>query len=155
MVKPRRAIGKSRSQQVRRVYGGVRRKRWNGISPGERIGEQPVQQNQRRSGPGAQIAHAGAIDLHPTHFHAIAQDWRRARGNLRGFIHYSLQNFMALRDNSFFSTGVYLEERLCRFTLGSFGSPFFVVLDFWKTFDSAIIDLYETPSAPMCSVPRR
>ncbi len=37
----------------------------------------------------------------------------------------SSQKLSRRRDNSFLPAGVYLRERLCRFTLGSFGSPIF------------------------------
>src|ERR1035437_8418448 len=47
---------------------------------------------------------------------------QRAKISLISFI----QKLSPLRDNSFLLAGVYLRERLCRFTLGSFGSPFFV-----------------------------
>src|ERR1700722_4131095 len=36
------------------------------------------------------------------------------------------QKLSRRKDNSFLPAGVYLRERLCRFTLGSFGSPFFL-----------------------------
>ena len=70
---PARTIRESRAQQVRRVHGRIRRQSRHRESPGKRISQQPMQQNQRRPRPRAQIPHARAIEIHPALFHARAR----------------------------------------------------------------------------------
>ncbi len=96
-----------------------------------------MQQNERRPRAGAQIPHPCAIYLHPALFHPIASPRCGGRRLLLQFIHGNFQ----LWDNSLLSTGVYLRERLCRFTLGSFGSPFFI-----KAFGRAGLLVFTHPS---------
>ena len=73
MVDPGRTVGEPRTHHVRRIDRSVRRQSRHGVSPGKRISQQPMQQNQRRSRARAQVTHARPIDFHPAFFHARAQ----------------------------------------------------------------------------------
>src|SRR6202021_641539 len=124
VIDPGGPVGEACPQKIRRVHGCVGRQSRNHIPPGKRVSQQSVQQNQWRSGSRAQVTHARAIEVHPALFHSLIQSRGEACRKLLDFIHFKLSR---LRDNSWLSTGVYLSERLCCFTLGSFGSPFLAV----------------------------
>src|SRR4029077_21099507 len=74
--------GKSSSEHVRRITGSQRRQCGQSVAPGKGISQQPMQQDDRRPGTGAQIAHPGAIQVHPALFHALSQGRRARRGSI-------------------------------------------------------------------------
>jgi hypothetical protein len=92
-----------------------------------------VQQNQHWSRTRAQVAHAGAIEIHPALFHALARRWSRACHGALHILHlYFTHRFTRRKkssraqDNSFLVPRFYLSETTpLTLHLGSFGSPFF------------------------------
>src|ERR1700722_5928591 len=148
MIQVSRPVGKSSAQHVRRVDRGIWRQRRHGVSPGKRIAHQSVQQDQRRPRAGAEVAHTGTVKIHPAFLKfsanlranlradrradlrtearagTVCGECRRARAPLLHIIH---ENSPRPEDNSFDPAGFYVSVTTpLYFTLGSFGSPFFL-----------------------------
>ncbi len=81
-----------------------------------------MQQDQWRPRARAQIAHAGSVNLHPALFHVLAERWTSTGRYLLYFIRH--KNLLT-PDNRFPPPGLYLRERLCRFTWGASAPRFF------------------------------
>ena len=80
MIDSARPVGKAGSQEVRSVDGRIRGKRRHGETPGKRITQQAMQEDQGRPRACPQVAHPGAVDLHPALFDALT--WIRGSRNV-------------------------------------------------------------------------
>ena len=90
-VQAARPVGKTDAQHIHRVNCGLASQIGQGVSPGERVAEQSMQQQQGGSGAAAQIAHARSLQGNPVIFNGARQRRDVLRG--QGALHVDFPEF--------------------------------------------------------------